>query len=62
MCEHCPQIPVKVELGEAGLYYGTSRAERGLLVIGKTIKEVMDKVPNAIHELRMAKDDDETVR
>jgi predicted RNase H-like HicB family nuclease len=45
-------ILINVELGEHGLYYGTSPQEKGLLVTGKSIKEMMDRVPSALTELR----------
>jgi predicted RNase H-like HicB family nuclease len=47
-------IPIDVELGENGLYYGTSPAMKGLLVTGKTAEQVMEKVPAAIAEMREA--------
>jgi hypothetical protein len=52
--EHLPDdaIPIEIELGSGGLYYGTSPAMKGLLVTGKSIKELMEKVPNAVAELK----------
>jgi predicted RNase H-like HicB family nuclease len=47
-------IPIDVELGENGLYYGTSPAMKGLLVTGKTAEQVMERVPSAIAEMRAA--------
>jgi predicted RNase H-like HicB family nuclease len=52
--EHLPDdaIPIEIELGSGGLYYGTSPEMKGLLVTGNSIKELMEKVPNAIAEMR----------
>jgi predicted RNase H-like HicB family nuclease len=47
-------IPITIERGKHGLYYGTSPALRGLLVAGKSIKDVMARIPQAITELRTA--------
>jgi hypothetical protein len=52
MCSECPQIPIQIELGEHGLYYGTSTAVKGLLVIGDSVEQVMQRVPQAICEMR----------
>lgn len=46
------EIPINIELGEHGLYYGTSPAMKGLLVIGDSVKQVMERVPKAIEEMR----------
>lgn len=46
------EIPIEIELGSGGLYYGTSPSVKGLLVTGRSIKELMDKVPNAVAELK----------
>lgn len=46
------EIPIDIELGSAGLYYGTSPAMKGLLVTGNSIKELMERVPNAVAELK----------
>jgi hypothetical protein len=48
-------IPISVDLGEHGLYYGTSKAVKGLLVIGNTVQEVIDRVPQALAELQQAR-------
>ncbi len=48
------RIPINIELGKHGLYYGTSPAMKGLLVIGDSIEEVMRRVPHAISEMRAA--------
>jgi hypothetical protein len=48
-------VPISVDLGEHGLYYGTSKAEKGLLVIGNTVQEVIDRVPQALAELQQAR-------
>jgi predicted RNase H-like HicB family nuclease len=45
-------IPVNIELGEHGLYYGTSPALRGLLVIGDSVEQVRERIPAALEELR----------
>lgn len=46
------EIHINIEFGSAGLYYGTSPQMKGLLVTGESIKEVVDRVPNAIAEMR----------
>lgn len=45
-------VPVEIERGEHGLYYGTSPKVRGLLVTGNTYDEVVEQVPRAIEELQ----------
>lgn len=47
-------IPIKIKLGKHGLYYGTSPTVKGLLVTGKSIAEVMGRVPQALAEMRAA--------
>ena len=46
---------IEIERGVAGLYYGTSPDERGLLVAGASQDEVIAKVPEALDELRIVK-------
>lgn len=46
------EITINIEFGSAGLYYGTRPQMKGLLVTGESIKEVVDRVPNAIAEMR----------
>lgn len=48
-------IPISIDLGKHGLYYGTSPAVKGLLVIGNSVKDVMAKIPQALTELRAAR-------
>lgn len=48
------EVPINIELGEHGLYYGTSPAIKGLLVTGNNVKQVMEKVASAIAEMRAA--------
>lgn len=48
------EISIDIERGEAGLFYGTSKAMKGLLIAGNSIAEVMDKAPAAIEEMRAA--------
>lgn len=50
-------IPIEIELGEHGLYYGTSPAMRGLLVIGDSPEQVMERAPQAIEEMRSVASD-----
>lgn len=50
-------ILINIELGEHGLYYGTSPAMKGLIVIGDSPEQVMGRVPKAIEELRSVETD-----
>jgi len=47
-------VPIDIKRGKHGLYYGTSRAAKGLLVIGDSVEEVMKQVPQALAELAAA--------
>jgi predicted RNase H-like HicB family nuclease len=51
----CPEIPIEITQGEEGLYYATSSAIRGLLVAGKSIDEVKEKIPQALAEMLVVK-------
>jgi predicted RNase H-like HicB family nuclease len=46
--------PINIQLGEHGLYYGTSPHIKGLLVTGDSVEQVMGRVPGAIAEMRVA--------
>lgn len=45
-------IPINIEEGQHGIFYGTSPAMKGLLVTGGSAQEVMDRVPQAIEDMR----------
>ena len=47
-------ILVNIELGQAGLYYGTSPHIPGMLVAKPTMQGVIDEVPVAIEQLTKA--------
>lgn len=47
--------PFSIERGEHGLYYLTSSAMKGLLVSGDSVAQVMERLPQAIEEMRAAK-------
>jgi len=47
-------ILVNIELGLAGLYYGTSPHIPGMLIAKPTMQEVIDAVPGAIEQLTAA--------
>jgi uncharacterized protein YuzE/predicted RNase H-like HicB family nuclease len=47
-------IPIEIEEGEHGLFYGTSPAMKGLLVTGDSVEHVMSRVPQAIEDMRAA--------
>lgn len=49
-----PSIPIDIELGEHGLYYGTSAEMKGLLIAGDSPEQVMARADKAIEELRSA--------
>jgi hypothetical protein len=49
------EISVVIELGEQGLYYGTSHELPGLLVATKTLPDMTYAIPKAIIELHAAK-------
>lgn len=61
MCSECPQIPIQIDLGEHGLYYGTSTAVKGLLVAGNSVEEVMAMIPKALAEMRAATGIDDVI-
>jgi hypothetical protein len=48
MCD----IPIKIERGSYGLFYGTSTAVKGLLVVGDSPEQVRERAPRAIAEMR----------
>lgn len=45
------RVRVRIEEGREGLFYATSPDLRGLLVAGKTLDELNDRVPEAISML-----------
>ena len=49
-------VRVKIDQGSAGLFYATSPDLRGLLVTGKTLPELRERIPVAITQLFEALD------
>lgn len=48
------QVPLAIKRGETGLYYGTSKLLKGLLVAGESPDDVIKKTPQAISALYLA--------
>jgi hypothetical protein len=46
------EISISIRRGEHGLYYATSPQLKGLLVAKSSVREVLERVPNAISELQ----------
>lgn len=48
-------LKIQIRHGEQGLFYATSEQITGLLVAGGTVREVFERLPTAIAELRAVK-------
>lgn len=45
------KIPIDIKQGDSGLFFGTSKLVRGLLVTGKSEDEVIRKAPGLLRDL-----------